>query len=89
MVSPFLGRIDDSNWDGLQLIEEIVLIYGNYMFETQILAASIRNSLHIVKCAQLVADIATCPLNALKGLLKHPLTDIGLAQFVEDTKKFI
>jgi transaldolase len=89
MVSPFLGRIDDSNWDGLQLIEEIVLIYGNYMFETQILAASIRNSLHIVKCAQLGADIATCPLNALKGLLKHPLTDIGLAQFVEDTKKFI
>jgi transaldolase len=89
MVSPFLGRIDDSNWDGLQLIEEIVLIYGNYMFETQILAASIRNSLHIVKCAQLGADIATCPLNALKGLLKHPLTDIGLAQFVEDTKKFM
>jgi transaldolase len=89
MVSPFLGRIDDSNWDGMQLIEEIVLIYGNYMFETQILAASIRNSLHIVKCAQLGADIATCPLNALKGLLKHPLTDIGLAQFVEDTKKFI
>jgi transaldolase len=89
MVSPFLGRIDDSNWDGMQLIEEIVMIYGNYMFETQILAASIRNSLHIVKCAQLGADIATCPLNALKGLLKHPLTDIGLAQFVEDTKKFM
>ena len=89
MVSPFLGRIDDSNWDGMQLIGEIVMIYGNYMFETQILAASIRNSLHIVKCAQLGADIATCPLNALKGLLKHPLTDIGLAQFVEDTKKFM
>lgn len=88
MVSPFLGRIDDSNWDGVELIEQIVHIYGNYGFETEVLAASIRTPLHIVKCAEAGADIATCPLSSILGLLKHPLTDIGLAQFIEDAKKF-
>lgn len=88
MISPFIGRIDDSNWDGVQLIEQIVHVFNNYNFNTEVLAASIRNPLHIVKCAEAGADIATCPLAAIKGLLKHPLTDIGLAQFVEDAKKF-
>ncbi len=88
MVSPFIGRIDDSNWDGVELIEQIVHIYGNYGFETEVLAASIRTPLHIVKCAEAGADIATCPLSSILGLLKHPLTDIGLAQFIEDAKKF-
>lgn len=89
MISPFIGRLDDSNWDGVKLIEQIALIYNNYYFETEILAASVRNSLHIVRCAEAGADIATCPLSAIKGLLKHPLTDIGLNQFIEDSKKFI
>ncbi len=89
MISPFIGRIDDSNWDGVQLIEQIVHVFGNYHFQTEVLAASIRNPLHIVKCAEAGADIATCPLSAIKGLLKHPLTDIGLAQFVADAKKFM
>lgn len=88
MISPFIGRIDDSNWDGVQLIEQIVHVFANYNFDTEVLAASIRNPLHIVKCAEAGADIATCPLSAIKGLLKHPLTDIGLAQFIEDAKKF-
>lgn len=87
MVSPFLGRIDDSNWDGVQLIEQIVQIYDNYGFATEILAASIRSPLHIVRCAEAGADIATCPLSSIEGLFKHPLTDIGLAQFVADSKK--
>lgn len=87
MVSPFIGRIDDSNWDGVQLIEQIVQVYDNYGFATEILAASIRNPLHIVKCAEAGADIATCPLSSIEGLFKHPLTDIGLAKFVEDSKK--
>jgi transaldolase len=89
MVSPFLGRIDDSNWDGVQLIEQIVHIYNNYGYETEVLAASIRTPLHIVKCAEAGADIATCPLSSILGLLKHPLTDLGLAQFLEDAKKFV
>jgi transaldolase len=89
MVSPFLGRIDDSNWEGVQLIEQIVHIYGNYGYETEVLAASIRTPLHIVKCAEAGADIATCPLSSILGLLKHPLTDLGLAQFLEDAKKFV
>jgi transaldolase len=89
MISPFIGRIDDSNWDGVQLIEQIVHIFGNYHFTTEVLAASIRNPLHIVKCAEAGADIATCPLSSIKGLLKHPLTDIGLAQFIADGKKFM
>ena len=87
MVSPFLGRIDDSNWDGVDLIHQIVQVYENYGFATEILAASIRNPLHIVKCAEAGADIATCPLSSIEGLFKHPLTDIGLAKFLEDYKK--
>lgn len=86
-ISPFIGRIDDSNWDGTQLIQQISHIYSMYGFETQILAASIRSPLHIVKCAELGAHIATCPLSAILGLLNHPLTDIGLAKFLEDHKK--
>lgn len=87
MVSPFLGRVDDSGWDGVQLIEQIRLIYDNYGFETEVLAASIRNPLHIIRCAEAGADIATCPLASIEGLFKHPLTDIGLAQFIADSKK--
>jgi transaldolase len=87
MVSPFIGRIDDSNWDGVQLIEQIVQIYDNYGFTTEVLAASIRSPLHIVQCAEAGADIATCPLSSIEGLFNHPLTDIGLAKFLEDAKK--
>lgn len=87
MVSPFIGRIDDSNWDGVQLIEQIVHIYGTYGYQTEVLAASIRSSLHIVKCAEAGADIATCPLSSILGLFKHPLTDLGLEQFLADYKK--
>jgi transaldolase len=87
-VSPFIGRIDDSSWDGIQLIEQISNIYTIQGFETEILAASIRNALHIVKCAEAGADVCTCPLDSILGLLKHPLTDLGLAKFLEDAKKF-
>ena len=87
-VSPFIGRIDDSSWDGVQLIEQIANIYAIQGIETEILAASIRNALHIVKCAEAGADVCTCPLDSILGLLKHPLTDIGLAKFLEDAKKF-
>lgn len=87
-VSPFIGRIDDSNWDGVQLIEQIAQIYSIQGFKTEILAASIRSSLHIVQCAEAGADVCTCPLDAILGLLKHPLTDIGLAKFLEDAKKW-
>jgi transaldolase len=86
-VSPFLGRIDDSGWDGVELIQQIAQIYSVQGFETEILAASIRSSLHIVKCAEAGADVCTCPLEPILGLLKHPLTDIGLAKFLEDAKK--
>ncbi len=86
-VSPFIGRIDDSSWDGVQLIEQIAHIYAIQDFDTQILAASIRNALHIVKCAEAGADVCTCPLDSILGLLKHPLTDIGLAKFLEDAKR--
>ncbi|MBK8471304.1 MAG: fructose-6-phosphate aldolase [Sphingobacteriales bacterium] len=86
-VSPFIGRIDDASWDGVGLIEQIVGIYGNYEANTQILAASIRNPLHIVKCAEVGADVVTCPLDAILGLLQHPLTDIGLAKFLADAQK--
>ncbi len=85
-VSPFIGRIDDSGWDGVQLIEQIANIYAIQGFETEILAASIRNALHIVKCAEAGADVCTCPLESILGLLKHPLTDIGLAKFLADAK---
>ncbi len=86
-VSPFIGRIDDSNWDGVELIAQIARIYSIQGFETEILAASIRSALHIVKCAEAGADVCTCPLEPILGLLKHPLTDIGLAKFLEDAKK--
>ena len=86
-VSPFLGRIDDSGWDGTELIGQIAHIYSVQGFETEILAASIRNPLHIIRCAELGADVCTCPLEPILGLLKHPLTDIGLAKFLEDAKK--
>jgi transaldolase len=87
MVSPFIGRIDDGNWDGVQLIEQIVHIYDIYGYQTEVLAASIRSSLHIVKCAEAGADIATCPLSSILGLFNHPLTDIGLEKFLADHKK--
>ncbi len=86
-VSPFIGRIDDSNWDGVDLIAQIAQIYSIQGFKTEILAASIRSALHIVKCAEAGADVCTCPLESILGLLKHPLTDIGLAKFLEDAKK--
>ncbi|MFM1857732.1 MAG: fructose-6-phosphate aldolase [Bacteroidota bacterium] len=86
-LSPFIGRLDDSNWDGVDLISQIAQIYGVQGFKTQILAASIRTPLHIVKCAEAGADVCTCPLDSILGLLKHPLTDIGLAKFLEDAKK--
>ncbi len=86
-VSPFLGRLDDVSTDGLALIEEIRLIYDNYAFETQILSASIRHTMHIIECAKIGSDVMTGPLSAIKGLLNHPLTDIGLAKFLEDYKK--
>jgi transaldolase len=86
-MSPFIGRIDDSNWDGMELIGQISHIYSVQEYKTQILAASIRSPLHIVKAAELGADVCTCPLDSILGLLKHPLTDIGLAKFLEDAKK--
>ena len=86
-VSPFIGRIDDSSWDGVELIAQIAQIYQLQGFNTEILAASIRNGLHIVKCAEAGADVCTCPLDSILGLLKHPLTDIGLAKFLDDAKK--
>jgi transaldolase len=86
-VSPFIGRLDDVSTDGLQLIEQIVHIYGNYGYETEVLAASVRHVMHLVQCAELGADVVTCPLNVITGLLKHPLTDSGLAQFLADHKK--
>src|SRR5688572_10987202 len=86
-VSPFIGRLDDINQDGVELIKQMVHIYRTYNFNTQILAASIRSSIHIIKCAEAGADVATCPLSAILDLLKHPLTDIGLAKFLADHKK--
>ena len=86
-VSPFLGRLDDISVDGLNLIEEIRLIFDNYMFDTEILAASIRSPMHIINCAKIGADVITSPLPSILNLLKHPLTDSGLAQFVADSKK--
>jgi len=86
-ISPFVGRVDDINWDGISLISEIAELYAIQMFETEILAASIRSSKHIVEAAKAGADIATCPLNTIIGLLKHPLTDIGLAKFLADFNK--
>ncbi|MDY7393717.1 fructose-6-phosphate aldolase [Aureibaculum sp. 2210JD6-5] len=86
-VSPFIGRLDDISTDGLGLIQEIRLIYDNYGFETQILAASIRHTMHVMDCAKIGADVMTGPLSSIDGLLNHPLTDIGLAKFLADYKK--
>ncbi|OEK07801.1 fructose-6-phosphate aldolase [Flavivirga aquatica] len=86
-VSPFIGRLDDISTDGLNLIAEIRQIYDNYAFDTQILAASVRHTMHVIDCAKLGSDVMTGPLSSIKGLLKHPLTDIGLAKFLEDYKK--
>lgn len=86
-LSPFVGRVDDINWDGIELIKQIAEIYAIQGYETEILAASIRNSKHIVDAALAGADVVTCPLSAITGLLKHPLTDIGLEQFLADHKK--
>lgn len=86
-VSPFIGRIDDSGWDGMELIHQLRQIFTIQGYQTEILAASIRSALHIIKCAEAGADVCTCPLESIMGLLKHPLTDIGLAKFLEDAKK--
>lgn len=86
-VSPFIGRLDDVSTDGLQLIQDIRVIYDNYGYETEILAASVRHPMHIIECAKLGADVATCPLSAITALLNHPLTTSGLAQFLADAKK--
>ncbi len=86
-VSPFIGRLDDISQDGLDLIAQIRLIYNNYGYETEILAASIRHTIHLIKCAEIGADVATCPLNVIMALLKHPLTDSGLEKFLADHKK--
>lgn len=88
-VSPFLGRLDDISTDGLTLIEDIRIIFDNYSYDTEILAASIRHSMHIINCAKIGADVITSPLAPILSLLKHPLTDNGLAQFVADSKKLI
>ncbi len=86
-VSPFIGRLDDVSTDGLGLIADIRLIYDNYDYETQVLAASVRHTMHIIECAKIGADVITAPLSAILGLLKHPLTDIGLEKFLADAKK--
>ena len=86
-VSPFLGRLDDISTDGLQLIADIRLVYDNYAFETEILAASIRHTMHVIDCAKLGSDVMTGPLSSIEGLLKHPLTDIGLEKFLADYNK--
>ncbi|MEQ8683658.1 MAG: fructose-6-phosphate aldolase [Imperialibacter sp.] len=86
-VSPFIGRLDDISHDGLDLIEQMVQIYTNYAFETQILAASVRHTMHLIKCAEIGSDVVTCPLNVITALLKHPLTDSGLEKFLADYKK--
>ena len=86
-MSPFLGRLDDVSTDGIQLIDQIRLIYDNYGFETQILAASIRHAMHIISCAEVGADVMTGPLSSIEALFNHPLTDIGLAKFLADYEK--
>lgn len=86
-VSPFIGRLDDISQDGLELIAQIRLIYDNYGFKTEILAASIRHTIHLIKCAEIGSDVVTCPLKVITDLLNHPLTDSGLAKFLADHKK--
>jgi len=86
-VSPFIGRLDDIGQDGMELISQIRLIYDNYAYDTEILAASVRHTIHLLQCAEIGADVATCPLNVITSLLKHPLTDAGLEKFLADHKK--
>lgn len=86
-ISPFLGRLDDISFSGIDLIAQIRMIYNNYTFDTEILAASVRSPMHIINCAEIGADVATCPLSAIKALAKHPLTDSGLQQFLADHAK--
>jgi transaldolase len=86
-MSPFIGRLDDIGFDGMELIQQIVQIYDNYGYETQVLAASVRHNMHLLKCAEVGADVVTCPLNVILSLLNHPLTDSGLAKFLSDHKK--
>jgi len=86
-VSPFIGRLDDIGSDGLELIEQIVQIYDNYGYITEVLAASVRHTMHLIQCAEIGADVATCPLKVITSLLDHPLTDKGLAQFLADHAK--
>ena len=86
-VSPFIGRLDDIGFDGLELIEQIVGIYDNYGYPTEVLAASVRHTMHLIQCAEIGADVATCPLKVITSLLNHPLTDRGLAQFLADHAK--
>jgi transaldolase len=86
-ISPFVGRLDDISFDGIELIDQIRGIYDNYLFETEILAASIRNPVHIIRCGEIGADVVTAPLSAITALLNHPLTDKGLAQFLADHAK--
>ncbi|MCB0480708.1 MAG: fructose-6-phosphate aldolase [Flavobacteriales bacterium] len=86
-MSPFIGRLDDVSTDGLDLIAQIRLIYDNYFFETQILAASVRHTMHVIKCAEIGADVMTGPLSSITGLLNHPLTDLGLEKFLADYAK--
>jgi len=88
-VSPFIGRLDDISTDGLSLIEDIIRIYDNYAYETEVLAASVRHTMHLIECANMGADVATCPLKVITGLLNHPLTDSGLAKFLADHNKGI
>jgi transaldolase len=86
-VSPFIGRLDDISTDGMDLIEQMRVIYDNYGFDTEILAASVRHTMHLIQCAEIGADVVTCPLNVITALLKHPLTDSGLEKFLADHKK--
>lgn len=86
-VSPFIGRLDDISQDGLELIAQIRQIYDNYGFDTEILSASVRHTMHLIQCAEIGSDVVTCPLNVITSLLNHPLTDSGLAKFLADHKK--
>jgi transaldolase len=86
-ISPFVGRIDDVSGDGIELVRQLVMIYDNYGYETEVLAASIRHPVHLVRCAEIGADVATLPYKVILQLLQHPLTDLGLAKFLEDAKK--
>ncbi|MBN8578184.1 MAG: fructose-6-phosphate aldolase [Cyclobacteriaceae bacterium] len=86
-LSPFIGRLDDISQDGLDFIAQVRLIYDNYGYGTEILAASVRHTIHLIKCAEIGADVVTCPLNVITALLKHPLTDSGLEKFLADHKK--